>query len=160
MKRFAVVVSAALLLFAAEGYAAYEDLIKKACGQGLPWRLPKPTGGLSTVEAPIKLDGTAGQMLTVCNCTADAAGKTAAVWVRSSASSGIGTMRSAGKPKAAPKPDGGKAAASKGGEGGTVAHLLPPGSCIWAGSPTIVLAPVDTDFESWGTFGPTDAALK
>ena len=111
------------------------------CSKGTPWRLPLPPSGWSTVESPIKLEGKAGQTILICNCTADAAGKTTGVWVR--ASSEITPDNLPARRQAAPK---------SGSPGGTHGYYLPVKSCTLASSATIILAPFDSSVETWGWF--------
>ena len=94
------------------------------CNKGTPWRLPRPTPPLKHTEAPIKVDGTAGQMVTICNCTDQKPGADGGVWMRASSTKD------------------------------TQPYYLPAKSCVLAGTATIILAPVDDKVESWGWFAP------
>ena len=116
--------------------AAYADM---DCNKGLPWRLPLAPPGFDTVESSIKIEGNKGQLIAVCNCTADVAGKNTGVWVR--ASSEINATRSSSPPR---NP---RAAAG----GGTNAYYLPAKSCTFVGSSTVILGPTDA-VETWGYF--------
>ena len=141
MKTLALAI--ATLLIGSPALAGPAESIKDVCAKGNVWRLPLPPPGWDTIEAPIKVDGKAGDMVRICNCTPDVAGKTTGVWVRAySSDAAIEQAKKALKITAAPKD---KA------QSGVTPYYLPNLSCLRAGTPTIILAPVDK-VETWGTF--------
>ena len=116
------------------------------CGKGTPWRLPVATPPLKHMEAPIKIDGQAQQMVMICNCTADVAGRNAGVWLRAYSESTSPSSLSASTQRRIAAPPDPPAA------GDTQGYYLPARSCVLAGTATIILAPVDDNVESWGWF--------
>jgi hypothetical protein len=147
MKRTLIAAATALALAGAapSAHAGLDDVLKKACDAGNPWRLTPPPQGFATSEAPIKLNGAAGRMVTICNCTADAPNKNTGVWVRTSMSEDTRKAVSAAlKVPMKPKDiDPGPA---------TWPYYLPGKSCVAAGSITVILGPVDNSIETWGTW--------
>jgi hypothetical protein len=135
---FVVVTSAS-----AQGAPGYDKVFKAVCEKGNPWRMPVPTAvDLKEMETPIKLYGTDGKAVLICNCTADRAGKNTGVDVESDdfseraaafkARRGVPQATGASKPR--------------------FVHYLPSGSCTTAASGTVALKPGDKTVETWGTF--------
>ena len=133
-----------LALAGAAVAASVDETLNKACAAGHPWRLGPPPPKYTTTEVAIKLNGAAGRMVTICNCTADVAGKNTGVWVRASMSTD--TLK---EMAATHKVD------VRGGElepgPGTWPYYLPNKSCTHAGAVTVMLAPADKTVETWGT---------
>jgi hypothetical protein len=127
----------------AQGNPSYDKILKTACDKGNPWRMPVPASvGLKEMETPIKLYGTDGKAVLICNCTTPQDGKNTGVWVESDDPS-----------------EGQRTAARKAAAGGDVGnrkprfpHYLPAGSCTHAASSTIALKPGDKLVETWGSF--------
>lgn len=118
-----------------------DDAIKQSCSKGDVWRLPLPPPGWPTIEVPIKVDGKPAEMVRICNCTPDVAGKTTGVWVRTYPSdAAVAHTKQLLNLKDA-KPQSG---------GGVIPYYLPNLACIRVGTATIILAPVDK-VETWGT---------
>src|SRR6185436_16158317 len=147
MKRSLITAAAALALagVAPLAYAGLDDVLKKACDAGYPWRLTPTPQGFSTNEAPIKLNGIAGRMVTICNCTADVAGKNTGVWVRASMSEDTRKVVSE-VTKLPMKPTDIEPGPAN------WPYYLPGKSCVAAGSITVILGPVDNAVETWGTW--------
>ena len=116
------------------------------CSKGTPWRLPLPIPPLKHMEAPIKVDGTAGRLVMICNCTADASGRNTGVWLRAYSESSAVTSSSTKSGRRLDTPPDPPAA------GDTQGYYLPGRSCVLAGTATIILAPVDDKVESSGWF--------
>lgn len=117
------------------------------CTKGNPWRLPLPPSGWGEMQAAIKVDGKA-QVVLICNCTADVAGKTTGVWIRATPDSAEAARLAAKPAQARPRA---LPADARSGPGGTYPYYLPGKSCAFVGTATVILAPADA-VESYGWF--------
>jgi hypothetical protein len=156
MKLIDASAAAFALAFTAAAHGAspsYDKVVKAACEKGYPWRMPVPsTMGLPEMETPIKLYGTDGKMMLICNCTTDVPGKNTGVWVESDDFSERPLVRrnATAKPRVKGDPP-------VGSSNPRFAHLLPGGSCTAAGSGTEALKPGDKTAETWGTLDSFEA---
>lgn len=136
----------AACLMAASSLAFAQEARKPDCTKGDPWRLPTPKPPYTTSEAFVKVDGTAGRMVHICNCTAETQGKDASVWVNTSTAvpERLAATRFSARNAAEPPPDIPTNTGS--------AYLLASGSCTDVGTANVWLRPGDHTIESWGTF--------
>lgn len=138
--RIETLVLSVLFGSAAVANAAPGDPVRPACDKGMAWHLPLPQGTWTDMEAAVKVEG-AAQLVAVCNCTPDAAGKNTGVWIDSSAAKE--TLARMGM-KAASR---GRAQSNA---SGTTPYYLPGQSCAVVGSATIVLRHGDA-LDQWGS---------
>ncbi len=135
---------------AAQDNPAYDTLLKAACAKGNPWRMPVPSAmGMPEMETPIKLYGTDGKAMLICNCSADRAGMNTGVYVESDDFSERAGAPRTRRRKASDPP--------VGSSNPRFAHFLPGGSCTTAASGTVALKPGDKAVQTWGTFDTFEA---
>jgi len=131
-----------LTFYSCFGFADEPDeLVKKMCGESIPWVLPKVQAPFSVSEVYLSLNGSEDKTMRICHCTSDVAENTLYIWVRAQK-----------KPEPAPRAAELETLEGVFSGGSSVASLLRGRGCLDVRGKNIVIHHRDTEQGRWGTY--------